>query len=317
MVALLFLAAVYLGWNLGANDSANCIGPSVGAGLISYRRAIVLVVIAAGLGALLEGGRVTGTVGKGIVSAMLPLAAILIAMASAGLFVTLATFFKLPVSTSQAVVGAMTGIGLAVGLPVNFKLVINIVEIWVLSPLAAILFSFLAYYLFAWPLRLIRHVGLWDRILSYLVIITAAYAAYSWGANNIGNAIGPLANLGYRSNLITLLGAGALALGAVTYARGVTETVAGGITQLDPLSAFATQVSTALVTHIFAIVGVPVSASQVVVGAVIGVGLVKGVRTVSRRRVLNIIIGWVATPTVAGLLAFLLYKLYLLVAGRF
>ena len=312
MTTLLFLAAAYLGWNLGANDSANCIGPSVGAGLISYRRAIFLVVVSAGLGALLEGGRVTATVGKGIVATTLPEVAVLIAMLAAGLFVTLATTLKLPVSTSQAIVGAMAGIGLAVGSPVNFSLIVNIVEVWVFSPLAAALLSFLSYYLVGWPLRLIRRVGLWDRLLSYLVVISAAYAAYSWGANNIGNAIGPLANLGHRSGLITLLGAGALALGALTYAHGVTETVAGGITQLDPLSAFATQVATALVAHIFAIVGVPVSASQVVVGAVIGVGLVKGVRTVSRRRVLSIIIGWFATPTVAGLLAFALYRALLL-----
>ncbi|HED04643.1 MAG TPA: inorganic phosphate transporter [Candidatus Fraserbacteria bacterium] len=310
MTALLLLAAAYLGWNLGANDSANCIGPAVGSGLISYRRAILLVILAAAAGALLEGGRVIGTVGQGIVSAPLPPVALFIAMLSAGLAVTLpVVLLKLPVSTSQAIVGAMTGIGLAVGLPVHFSLVLDIIAVWVFSPLLALILSQLIYYFVALPLRLLHRVSLWDHLLNYTVIISAGYASYSWGANNIGNAIGPLANLGYHSDWIILLGVAAVALGAVTYAGGVTETVAGGITQLDPLSAFATQTSVALVTHLFAVVGIPVSLSQLNVGALVGIGLVKGVRAVSRAKVFMITLGWVLTPTAAGLLAFVLYKL--------
>ncbi|MFQ6033560.1 MAG: anion permease, partial [Candidatus Bipolaricaulia bacterium] len=253
--------------------------------------------------------RVAETVGKGIVAAELPLAAILIALGSAGLFVTLATLFRLPVSTSQAIIGTMTGIGLATGSAVDFSLVIRIVEVWVLSPLIALVFSFLLYHLFALPLRLIRRVGLLDRVLSWLVLLSTGYAAFSLGANNIGNAVGPLANLGLRSAWITLLGGLALATGALTYGRRVTETVARGIVPLDPLSAFTTQTSIALVAHIFALVGIPVSTSQSIVGALVGVGLVKGVRSVSRRKVITIAIGWVATPTAAGLLAFGLYRL--------
>ncbi|MFQ6116995.1 MAG: anion permease [Candidatus Bipolaricaulia bacterium] len=306
---LLLLVSFYLGWNIGANDSANCAGTSVGSGLIPYRRAMVLVALAALLGSLVGSRRVVETVGKGIVAAELPLAAILIALGSAGLFVTLATLFRLPVSTSQAIIGTMTGIGLATGSAVDFSLVIRIVEVWVLSPLIALVFSFLLYHLFALPLRLIRRVGLLDRVLSWLVLVSTGYAAFSLGANNIGNAVGPLANLGLRSAWITLLGGLALATGALTYGRRVTETVARGIVPLDPLSAFTTQTSIALVAHIFALVGIPVSTSQSIVGALVGVGLVKGVRSVSRRKVITIAIGWVATPTAAGLLAFGLYRL--------
>jgi PiT family inorganic phosphate transporter len=306
---LLLLASFYLGWNIGANDSANCAGTSVGSGLIPYRRAMILVALAALLGSLVGSRQVVETVGKGIVAAELPLTAILVAMASAGLCVTLATFFRLPVSTSQAIIGAMTGIGLATGSEVNFSLVIGIVEVWVLCPLIALIFSFFLYHLFALPLRSIRRVGLLDRVLAWLVVASTGYAAFSLGANNIGNAIGPLANLGLRSPSITLLGGLALAAGAITYGHRVTETVARGIIPLDPLSAFTAQTSIALVAHLFAIVGVPVSTSQTIVGALIGIGLVKGVRAVSREKVITIVIGWVATPAAAGLLAFGLYKL--------
>lgn len=309
VIVLLFLASFYLGWNIGANDSANCAGTSVGSRLISYRRAAVLVAVFALFGALVGSRQVVETVGKGIVAEELPPVAILVAMVSAGLFVTMATFYKLPVSTSQAIIGAMTGIGLAAGSEVNFSLVVGIVWVWILSPVLAAIFSFLLYHLFALPLHLIRRIGILDRILGWSVVASTGYAAFTLGANNIGNAVGPLANLSLRSPWITLLGGLALASGVLAYGRGVTETVARGVIPLDPLSAFTVQTSIALVAHLFAIVGVPVSTSQTIVGALIGIGLIKGVRAISREKVIVIAIGWVVTPAAAGLLAFGLYRI--------
>ncbi|MBS3788412.1 inorganic phosphate transporter [Candidatus Bipolaricaulota bacterium] len=77
---------------------------------------------------------------------------------------------------------------------------------------------------------------------------------------------------------------------------------------MGPLSAVAAQTAAAVAVHFFSIIGIPVSTSQDIVGAIIGVGLVKGVSTVSLRKIIEIVIGWVATPTAAALLAFLLYK---------
>lgn len=309
-VFLLLLAGLYLGWNIGANDSANCAGTSVGSRLISYRRATILVAIFALLGAWIGSSRVVETVGKGIISQELTAWIVLIAMLSAGLCVTLATFLRLPVSTSQAIVGGMTGLGLAVGAEVNFSLIIRIVEAWVFSPILAAAGSFFLYHLVALPLRLIRRVGLLDRLLNWLVAFSVGYAAFSLGANNIGNAIGPLANLGLRSPGITLLGGIALAIGVLTYGHRVTETVAHRITPLDPLSAFAAQTSLALVAHLFALIGIPISLSQAVVGALLGVGVAKGMQVVGWERIMLIVLGWVATPAAAGLLAFGWVKLF-------
>ncbi len=303
-ILLLLLAGLYLGWNIGANDSANCAGTSVGSRLISYRRATILVAIFALLGAWTGGSRVVETVGKGIISQELTAWTVLIAMLSAGSCVTLATFFRLPVSTSQAIIGGMTGLGLAVGADVNFSLIIRIIEAWVFSPILAAACSLFLYHLVALPLRLIRRVGLLDQLLDWLVAISVGYAAFSLGANNIGNAIGPLANLGLRSPGITLLGGAALAAGVLTYGHRVTETVAHRITPLDPLSAFAAQTSLALVAHLFALIGIPISLSQAVVGALLGVGVAKGIQVVGWEKIVLIVLGWVATPAAAGLLAF-------------
>jgi len=308
-LTLLFLAGFYVGWNIGANDTANCIGTSVGSGLLSYRRAVYLVAIFVVLGALLQGHNVMKTIGKGIVTEQLSAVAILVAMASAGLLITLATTLKLPVSTSQAIVGGVAGVGFAAGAKVDLTKLITIVQVWVLCPFLTAILAFTIYHLLAMPLRRIRRVGLLDRLLGGLVIATAGYVAFSLGANDVGNAIGPIANLGIAPWWLAFLGGSALALGALVYGKSVTETVGREITPLDPLSAIAAQGAAALAVHLFSILGIPVSTTQAIIGALIGTGLVKGVRTVSYGMVGQIILGWGATPTLAGLLAFGLGKL--------
>ncbi len=315
MTPFLFLGGFYVGWNIGANDTANCIGTSVGSGLLSYRGAVYVVALFVIVGGLLEGHNVATTIGKGVIHAELPPLAVLVALLSAGIFVTLATTLKLPVSTSQSIVGAVAGIGLAVGAPVNFGKLLEIVEVWVLNPFLAAALAYVVYHIVAFPLRRVRRVGLWDRVVAIMVLASAAYMAFSLGSNDVANSIGPLVNLGYNMRLLLLLGGLALATGALTYGHRVTQTIGGSITILDPLSAFSAQAAAAMGVHLFSILGIPVSTSQAIVGAVVGVGLVKGIRAISRRRVLEIVVGWVATPTSAGLFAFGLYRLATLMVG--
>jgi len=308
MIALLIVAGFYVGWNIGANDTANCIGTSVGSGVISYRKMIYVVAFFSVLGALLQSHNVMTTIGEGVVHNPLNLTAVLTAMISAGVFVTMATFFKVPVSTSQAIVGGVVGAGFSMGSGVNLAKVATIGEVWVISPPLTALISFTLYHILAFFLRRVKMVTFWDKLLSYLVIISGAYMAFSLGANNVGNSVGPLTVLGINKTWLALLGGVALSIGVITYGRRVTETIGKGITPLGPLSAVAAQTSAAMAVQFFSIIGIPVSTSQAVVGAIVGVGLVKGTSTVSVGKITEIAIGWVATPTVAALFAFLLYK---------
>lgn len=99
---LVFLlgASAYVGWNIGANDTANCVGTTVGCGLISYKRAVILISVFVLLGAMIDGGHVMKTIGKGIINQPLDYLAIFVALMCSGIFVTLATFFRIPTSTS-------------------------------------------------------------------------------------------------------------------------------------------------------------------------------------------------------------------------
>jgi PiT family inorganic phosphate transporter len=61
--------------------------------------------------------------------------------------------------------------------------------------------------------------------------------------------------------------------------------------------------------HLFSLFGIPVSTSSAIVGAVVGVGLVKGARSISKKTIVTILVGWVLTPTLAGSVSYILYKL--------
>ncbi len=308
---LLTLACFYLGWNIGANDGGNCIGTSIGAGLISFRRGAVLVAVCALLGAVLQGHRVVGTMGRGIISAELPPLALFLALVSGGAVVSLATFKGIPVSTSQAVVGGLVGAGISQGEQVEYSLVGNIALSWVVCPIVALVVAMGVYLLVRFILRRINITFRVERTLGLLVLLSACYAAYSLGANNVGNAVGPLGNSGsVPVILLLLLGGTAIGAGVLTYGSGVAEAIGKGIVPLDLSGALAAQVATGFSVHLYAMVGIPVSTSHAVVGAVVGIGLLRGIRAVGKRKIAEIGVGWIVTPTVSCAMCFLLCSIF-------
>jgi PiT family inorganic phosphate transporter len=332
----LLAAACYVGWNIGANDAANCIGTTVGAQIISYRKAALLMSAFVILGGTLQGHHVMKTVGKGIVitdvatyeehnstavpeeferyfvDGRLPDLAILVVLISAGLFVTLATFTSTPVSTSQAIVGGVAGVG--VGLvgaqPEYFQLgvMLKILGAWVISPVLTMILAFVIYLLLGFALRRARAV-FWSNVMAIAVLVSAAYVSYSLGANDVGNAIGPMLNrFPDKGPHLAALGGVAMAVGALTFGQRVTDTVGKSITPLDYAGALSAQLAAGFGVHMFSMLGIPVSTSQAIVGGVIGVGITKGAQAVSSRKIAQIFLGWVVTPICAAIFAALLYR---------
>lgn len=335
--ALMIAAGFFVGWNIGANDAANCIGTTVGARIISFRKAVAIMAAFVILGGVLQGHHVMKTVGKGIVISesrlyedhngkpppqefgnifpenRLPDGAILIALICAGLFVSLATFSRVPVSTSQAIVGGVAGVGVGlVGFqPDYFRLQVltKIVGAWVISPVLTMILAASLYW--AIGRLLIRTSSvLWNQAMGLAVLVSAAYVSFSLGANDVGNAIGPLLSKYPDHGLeLALLGGVAMATGAVTAGSRVTDTVGKSITVLDYGGALAAQLSAGLGVHFFSLLGIPVSTSQAIVGGVIGVGLTKGAQAVSTRKILTILAGWVVTPLSAAVFAALMFRI--------
>jgi PiT family inorganic phosphate transporter len=303
---------VFLGWALGTNDAANVFGPAVATRAVRFRVAAILMAVFICLGALVRGQAGMTTL-SGLTEQNLSTA--FLTSVAAALTVTLLTVLRLPISTSQAVVGAIVGLGSARG-QLDMGGLGKVVACWIGTPIGSFLFAVIAYYLLEFVTRRIAgNVLIVDRIITVGLILTGIYGSYALGANNVANTVGVFVGLRPGGVLITptlaaLIGSLAITLGAVTYSRRVMETVGHDLVFLDHFTAFVATLSSALTVHFYAIVGVPVSTSQAIVGAVLGIGIVKGARTVNVRMLRAILVGWFATPLIALVIAFGLGKAF-------
>lgn len=302
------LPAILMGWSLGANDAANVFGLAVGVRAVRYLTAVTLTAVFALLGAYLGGAQGMATYSS--VAAQSMASSFCVALA-AGLTVAAMTWRGLPVSTTQAAVGAIIGVALVTGRQVEWGVLGKIVVSWVASPVGALVVAYLSHR-FLSPLIEARLGGvfLYDRLVRYGIVAIGIWGAYALGANNVANVTGVYVGAGLLSvPAATLIGGGSIALGVLTFSRRVMETVGEKLVPLGPLPALLAVAAQAASLQLFAILGVPVSASQAVVGAVVGIGLVKGVQAVNRRQLLGIALGWALTPTLSGLVGALLWTL--------
>lgn len=304
-----FIPSLYLGWNLGSNDAANVFGPQVNSGVIKYWNAVVLTSIFVIIGALIEGKKGFSTIG-GISSMVLTTA--LVSTISAGLVVNIMSYFGLPVSATQAIVGSIVGLSIIKGNPLDYAKLFKIFISWLITPFGAAIIAFIAYRFLAiiWQNRA-KNLITFNNTVKWLSIIIGCYAAYSLGANNLANVTGTMVGAGLMSPLIaTILGGVSIASGILTYSRNVMFTVGNKIAPLEPFSALVAVLSEALTLHVFAYMGIPVSSSQAVVGAVAGVGLVKGMKMINRKTLVIIPIGWIATLVGSAIIACILLAIY-------
>jgi len=307
------IGGVFLGWGLGSNDSANIFGTGVAARVLTYRTATILISIFVVVGALLEGYKSMGIVGE--MSTMSHMAAFMAAFA-AGLCVAIFSYLSLPVATSQAIMGAILGIGLISGIP-DLTRLYKVVLCWVFTPIGAMVLGRVLYPIFGNVFqKILADLQLRNIFIRWALLFAGCYGAYSLGANNVANVTGVYVGSGLLTPFqAALVGSLSIASGVLTYSRNVMNTVGKKIVELDGFSAFVSTFSAAITVHLFTQVGVPVSTSQAVVGGVTGVGLVKGARTVSRKTLIEIAVGWVSTPLSSGVIAYLLMRFYLAFSG--
>ncbi|MEJ2535594.1 MAG: inorganic phosphate transporter [Calditrichia bacterium] len=332
MIWFFLLSGLFLGWSLGANDASNVFGTAVGTKMIRFKMAAAIASIFVILGAVISGSGATETLETlGSVNA---LAGSFTVALSAALTIFWMTRAKLTVSTSQAIVGAIVGWNLFTGSPTNLDVLLEIVSTWVMSPVLSGIFAVILFLIFRFFLNKTRiHVLEVDILNRFLLILVGAFGAYSLGANNIANVMGvfvpaaPFRDFVFGSFTFTgtqqlfLLGGVAISVGIFTYSYQVMMTVGHDLFKLTPASALVVVLAQALVLFLFASQGlqhwllahglpalplVPVSSSQAVVGAVIGIGLVKGARGIHFSILGKISLGWVLTPVLAGLLTFIL-----------
>ncbi len=306
------LSGILLGWGLGANDSANVFGTAVSSRMIRYSTAVILAAIFVIFGALFQGGEGMHTLSS---LSHQDMNSAFIVSTAAAITVIIMTMLKLPISTSQAVVGAIIGGGVLSNNPINTNALIKIVICWVATPIGGFLFTFVFYFLFQKLFKLLKtDMVTTDGVLRTGLILAGCYGAYALGANNVANVTGVYVGDGPDALLTVqqavLIGGISIAVGVITYSKNVMLTVGKGIVPLDAFSALVTVVAHAVTVHIFAIVGVPVSTSQAIVGAVMGIGVIRNMEAINYRVVGKIFSGWMLTPVIAFTVALLLNVIF-------
>ncbi len=392
------LVGLYSAINIGANDVANAMATSVASGALTIKRAVVVAGVCNILGAVLVGSHVANTIRKGIIDPLqfsdrqdLFLFGMLAAVLGSALWVNIATYFKLPVSTTHSIIGGVVGFGLvSVGFSgIQWKVVLYVVLSWIISPvfggiIAFTIFSIIKKFILSSkePIAQARKVGPFftgmvgfilslavtfkglkhlhldlpiieallislcvgaggfllgsfllrrykerdtdpyyqvEKMANPLQVLSASFQAFSHGANDVANAIGPVAAIVIVIQTqkvemqvaiplwLLLLGGVGLAFGIYTWGYRVMETVGKKITSITPTRGFSAEFGTATTVLLCSRLGMPVSTTHVAVGNIIGVGLARGISAINLDVIKKIFSAWIISLPAAGLFSVAIY----------
>ena len=314
----------FMAWNLGANDAATPTDCAVGSGVISIKKAVILFALFSTIGALTQGFMTIKTIGTGIVPEIDVVGALTITLAAC-LWVTFCTWKGLEISNTYSVVGSVIGYGLALPrVNVDPSIFTKLLISWVSSPLLALALSFSVYHLLRRVFRNSLDDSRFISFVSFFLIVALCFSAYTFGANDVGNATGVYLTVAQQVGnipgftamfILAAFGSAGIALGGLTWGRRVIETVAYKIIRLDALSGFAAELANGLVVYLFLTLpymffgyGLPISTSIAGVGAVIGVGIAKDRRAVNKSTIGRLLVTWALTIPCTAVLSIVLYK---------
>lgn len=328
----IFLSSgLFLGWSLGANDAANIFGTAVGTKMVRFRTAAIISSLFVILGAVLAGAGASQTLGE--LGSINTLPGAFMAALAAALSVYWTIKSGIPTSTSQAVVGAIIGWNFYSGHPTDTIVLSQIISTWIICPILSGIIAILLYFILRYIIRKSHiHILRQDSYTRIGLILAGAFGAYALGANNIANVMGifvdsnPFTTVKLNASfsltgtqILFLIGALAISSGIITYSHKVINTVGNNLMKMSPLMAWVVVVSQALVLFMFASPNlhnwlimhhlpplplVPVSSSQAVIGAVMGIGLAKGGRNLNWRTIGHVAVGWITTPLTAAVICY-------------
>lgn len=336
LILIYISSGLFLGWLLGKKDTVNIFGVSISSKMLNFKRAALIASLSIILGAIFQGKGTTNTL-HSFGNTNEPLVAFSIAICAA-IVILILIKLKLPASTSQAIFGGIIGWIVFTGQTINWKLIYDFILSWVLSPIIGMLLGIVFFIIMRWILKRTRiHLIKLDTYLRITLTAVIALAAFGLGANNIGNVIGVFSNFapslifnfGVFSidglQVLFAIGGVSIATGIYSYSRSKINDSEDGILSLTPETAIVVMFSQAFVLFLFSsswleglltsiglpsIPLVPVSSTQIVIGTVIGIGIVKGAREIDNKTLSNIGLGWITAPIGAGMLSYTLFFLY-------
>ncbi len=302
--SFLIVSVVLISFAVGSNSTSNAVGISIGCQIITIRNAILFFSLFVFIGLFLQGSHVMETVGKNLVK--LDIDDITVSMLIAATLIISSNIRRIPLSTHQVIIGSLTGVGFASGIKINWELLLKILISWIVSPFFAFLLAIAFYKIIELITSKVAFLFL-DKFIKYLLILGILFIAYNTGANELATVLGPFACIPIVAKHIfwlQILGTMALFFGALILGPKVIYTVGKGITSLDPYSGIAAQLGASVSVLIFTFFAMPVSTTYCIIGGISGVGALKGMKTVGRKTLKNILLVWWLAPLIAFLLAY-------------
>lgn len=328
--------AVFVGVNIGGSSTGVAFGPATGSGVITMRQAGLLMAVFVLVGGFTVGTNVVDTLGTDFVpSAYFTLGASIGVLGLTGFSILLGNFLKISVSTSETAVGSVVGMGVAYGV-LNVDVVLHVLKWWFLSAVIAFWVSaVIGRYLYE---HVVAYIDLGTSetktITNVAVVAIGCYMAFSAGASNVANAVAPLVGSGHLAMTPGVaLGGLAIGAGGLLLGHRTMETIGEGITDLPVEGALIVEVVAATIITALSSAGIPASLAITATTCVIGLGWGRATRRLSLTGpttegktmdneqwraerfdlydpsiAKRIVSAWFLTPSLAGVLAFLVFE---------
>ncbi len=315
VLVILVIASIILAFAIGTNDET--FAPVVGVKRLSVRSAVIIGAIIAVFGAFLLAPKVSDTLNNDISTIQISNEIVLIisVFISMAICLILASIFGLPISSTEAMVGSILGLTIARGETIiwSWKGMGHIFFTWAISPILGFIGSFLLMKLMnkilSRTVKGLSGLETSNAISGSLLLIMVVIAGFSRAGNDISNAIAPIYPLFQNSDtsifyqrIPMLLGGVGLGLGLIVIGWRVLKSLGNDVVELTPESAFITQASSALITLVATMLGIPVSGTMILVASFIGAGY-GSKKTINLKSVRTIVIFIFLTPLFSGLCA--------------
>jgi PiT family inorganic phosphate transporter len=310
----------------GLHDAANSVATIVSTRVLSPKRAVIWAAFFNFVAFLIFGTAVASTIGKGLIDITVVDPLVIFAGLLGAIAWNLTTWYLgLPSSSSHALMGGYLGAAVTKS---GFHVVIvsgwiKILVFIVLAPAIGMFLGFLLKILTTWivykkPLRI---VDVWSKRLQF---VSAALYSLGHGGNDAQKTMGIIASLMYTSGhmkefhiplWIVLSAHTAIAMGTLSGGWRIVKTMGQKIVKLKPIDGFCAETASAVSIFLATHLGVPVSTTHVITGAVTGVGTVKNAAAVKWQVTIRIVWAWILTIPAAAFFAALIYSISHLIAG--
>lgn len=325
---IIFLALVFDFYN-GMNDAANSIATVVSTRVLSPVYAVVWAAFFNFAAAFIFGEDVAKTIGKGIVDvAIVDNHVILSGLVGAIILTATATHFGLPISVSHAIIGGFSGAALVKG---GFGAIIisGISKVILFIFLAPIMGMVIAWAFSIITIWIVRNKSPYkvDKYFRKLQLVSAALYSLSHGSNDAQKTVGIIVLVLFTNGLIgptfyipfwvIVLSYSVIALGTLLGGWKVIRTLGMRVTKLNPFGGFSAEASAGLTISFASILGIPVSTTHTITGAIIGVGSIKGFSAVRWGVARNILWAWIFTIPLSALFAIISFYVSSYIASLF